>query len=291
MNKIVLVDCSEQTTKAIAKLLSDGATLSNQVFNDKIIPKDTNMILLEAEGPIETVGTKIARIRYACKFSAIPIIVIKQEDDNASVQHLVATGASEVISLDAPPGACRQILMGYLMPNRMPEEKEMEYLNPFIQNTIMVLEKMASMPAVFREAYFSNDLRIYGDLSGIIGLSGNSEGTVAITLYWDLASEIIARMMNVSEDRINAEYIHDGTGELINMISGSTKKSFSGTPFHFDLSLPTVVMGSGHQLGHPDGSSVAVLIFDVGESAFIVQVCLKPKNISQSSNVGQKKNA
>ena len=284
MNKILLIDCSEQTTKAIADMLGDTCALSNQAFNDRTIPKDTKMIILEADGPIESVGNKISRIRYACKFSAIPLIVIKQEDDNATIEHLVSTGASEVISLDAPEGAIRQILNGYMIPNRMPEEKEMEYLNPFIENTIEVLRKMADMEPTFREAYFSNDMRIYGDLSGIIGLSGKSEGTVTITLYWDLASKIIARMMNVDQTNINAEYIHDGTGELINMISGSTKKKFSGTPFHFELSLPTVVMGSGHQLGHPDGSSIAVLIFDIGESAFILQVCLKPKAISESSN-------
>jgi chemotaxis protein CheX len=100
---------------------------------------------------------------------------------------------------------------------------------------------------------------------------------VAITLYWNLARRIIARMMKVQQERINAEYIHDGVGELINMISGSTKKMFKGTPFHFNLSLPTVVVGSGHQLGHPEGSSIAVLIFDVGEDSFVLQVCLKPK--------------
>jgi CheY-specific phosphatase CheX len=108
-------------------------------------------------------------------------------------------------------------------------------------------------------------------------LSGNSEGTVAITLYWDLARKIIARMMKVKQEQINAEYIHDGVGELINMISGSTKKMFKGTPFHFNLSLPTVVAGSGHHLGHPDGSSIALLIFDADEGSFVVQVCLKPK--------------
>jgi chemotaxis protein CheX len=284
MNKILLIDCSELTTKAITDLLGETCSFANQAFNDRTIPIDTNMIILEADGPIDSVGNKIARIRYTCKFSAIPLIVIKQEDDHATIEHLVSTGASDVISLDAPEGAVRQILASHLIPNRMPEEKEMEYLTPFIENTIEVLSKMASLKATFREAYFSNDMRIYGDLSGIIGLSGNSEGTVAITLYWDLASKIIARMMNISETNINAEYIHDGTGELINMISGSTKKKFSGTPFHFELSLPTVVMGSGHQLGHPDGSSIAVLIFDVKESAFILQVCLRPKAISQSSN-------
>lgn len=284
MNKIALIDCGEQATKVVAGFFGDDCLLSNKVSVDEIVPQDIHMILLEADGALAPVGKKISQLRYACKFSPIPIIIIQREDDHTSVERLIATGASEVISLDAPPEACRQILKGYLLPNRMPEEKEMEYLTPFIENTITVLRKMAFMEASFREAYFSNDLRIYGDLSGIIGLSGSSEGTVSVTLYWDLASKIISRMMNITEDRINAEYIHDGTGELINMISGSTKKQFAGTPFHFDLSLPTVVMGSGHQLGHPDGSSIAVLIFDVGESAFVLHVCLKPKNISRSSS-------
>jgi chemotaxis protein CheX len=166
----------------------------------------------------------------------------------------------------------------------------MEYLKPFIENTVMVLEKMASVQAVFQEVYFADDLRIYGDISGIIGLSGNSEGTVAITLYWDLARKVIANMMTVPEEKINAEYIHDGTGELINMISGSTKKRFKGTQFHFDLSLPTVVVGSGHHLGHPEGSSIAVLIFDVGQEAFVLQVCLKPRSKASESGASVKDN-
>ena len=182
MNKILLIDCSEEATKAVTEFLGDTCMVSNQAFGDDFAPKDFNMIILEADGSLETVGTKIAKLRFACRFSAIPIIIIKQGDDYASIEHLIATGASEVISLDAPAGACRQILQGYLIPNRMPTDKEMEYLTPFIENTITVLNKMASMEATFREAYFSNDLRIYGDISGIIGLSGNSEGTVAITL-------------------------------------------------------------------------------------------------------------
>jgi chemotaxis protein CheX len=83
--------------------------------------------------------------------------------------------------------------------------------------------------------------------------------------------------MRVKEEQINAEFIHDGVGELINMISGFSKKSFVGKPYHFELSIPTVVMGSGHQIGHPDETSIALLIFDVGKNSFALQVCLKPK--------------
>ncbi|MDA8137143.1 MAG: chemotaxis protein CheX [Desulfobacteraceae bacterium] len=278
MNQIVLMDCGSVVSKTITGLLSDACTLRNQNFGDSFDLHQTRMILMEATDPIEAVAAKVIKIRKSCCFRPIPIIVIKAEDNIESSEILLGAGATEVLALDAPPAACRQILQGHLIPNRKPLDKEMAYLTPFIENTITVLSKMAFVETTFREVFFSNDLKIFGEISGIIGLSGTSEGTVAITFYWDLARKIIANMMNVPMDKINAEYIHDGAGELINMISGSTKKRFKGTPFHFDLSLPTVVVGSGHQLGHPEGASIAVLIFDVGSESFILQVCLKPKN-------------
>lgn len=283
MHNVLLIGCSSEATKTITELLSDTCTLSSRTFGEDLAPKDDRMIILEAREQIEKDAAKISRVRVSCGFRAIPIIVIKQGDDLATSERFLSAGATEVLSLDAPPGAFRQILQGHLIPNRKPLEKEMEYLKPFIENTIAVFSKMAFVDVKFREVYFADVFRIYGDISGIIGLSGNSEGTVAITFYWDLARKIIANMMTVAEENINAEHIHDGAGELINMISGSTKKIFKGTPYHFELSLPTVVVGSGHQLGHPEGSSIAALIFEVDEKAFVLQVCLKPKSKSGDS--------
>lgn len=287
MNKILLMNCSEKATQSIAQLIGEKSHLSHMALGAEMTPQEYRMIIFESSGVVVNDADHVSKIRAACCYSPIPLIVIKQDAESQVIEHFLAAGATEVLALDAPPGACRQILQGYLIPNRKPIEKEMKYLQPFIDNTINVLSKTATVKAAFREVYFSNDLRIYGDISGIIGLSGKSEGTVAITFYWPLASRIIARMMNVSESQINAEYIHDGAGELINMISGSTKKGFKGTPYHFELSLPTVVVGSGHQLGHPDGSSIAVLIFDIDDMAFILQVCLKTKSDQKSYKTGQ----
>jgi CheY-specific phosphatase CheX len=84
--------------------------------------------------------------------------------------------------------------------------------------------------------------------------------------------------MDVEEEHINADLIHDGVAEIINMISGSTKKDFVGKPYHFEISLPSVIVGSGHQIGHADNTSIAVMIFEVNYQYFALQVCLKPKN-------------
>ena len=277
MSKILLNECSPEVTELVNKLLGEKVTIQSSSFDAKRPVQEFSMVILEANKKQDQLLHRIKALRYACNFRNVPIILIKKKRDHYPLQSYVLAGATEILSLQDPPLACRQILQGYLIPNRQPLEQEMEYLNPFIEGTKNVLKTMASMKAEFKELHFANDFRIFGDVSGIIGLSGKAEGTVVITFYWVLARKVISQMMQVEEDKINAELIHDGVGELINMISGSSKKAFVGKPYHFELSLPTVVMGSGHQIGHPEDASIAALIFDMEKSSFVVQVCLKPK--------------
>lgn len=277
MDKILLIDCSNEMSQTVSRLLEEKVIVQNETFGEIDILNGFRMVILETGENQEEILQKIRYLRYACKFRNVPVVLIKNRGDHTPMKHYVMAGATEVLSLNDPLPACRQILQGCLIPGRQPLKEEKEYLTPFIQSTQNVLKTMASVKAKFQEVYFSNDFRIFGEISGIIGLSGEAEGTVVITFYWDFARKIIAHMMNVQEDKINAEFIDDGVGELVNMISGVAKKSFVGRPYHFQLSLPTVVIGSGHQIGHPDDASIAVMVFDVDSHSFALQVCLKPK--------------
>jgi chemotaxis protein CheX len=277
MKPILLHDCSPEAMALLTALLGEETVLLNEPLDEKKRPDDFRMMVLESELDQERVLAQISRLRYACNFRNVPIVVLRKVGDHCPIQRYISAGATEVLSLRDPPAACRQILQGHLIQDRRPLKEEMEYLTPFIENTATVIRKMASGNAEFKEVYFSNSFRIFGDISGIIGLSGDAEGTVIVTFYWNAAWKIISQMMNVKAEEINAEYIHDGVGELINMIGGSTKKCFVGTPYHFELSLPTVVVGSGHQIGHPEGAGIAVLIFDMEDSSFGLQVCLKTR--------------
>jgi len=277
MKPILLNECSPEATDLVKGLLGDEAAVVNEPFDEQRRLDEFRMVVLESGTDREQIWEQISRLRYACNFRNVPIVVIRQRNDHCPIQRYIIAGATEVLSINDPPAACRQILQGLLIADRRPLKDEMEYLAPFIDNTVRVIKKMASGKAEFKEVYFSNTFRIFGDISGIIGLSGDAEGTIVVTFYWNLAWRIISKMMNVKAEEINAEFIHDGVGELINMIGGSSKKDFVGTPYHFDLSLPTVVVGSGHQIGHPEGATIAILIFDMEESSFALHVCLKPK--------------
>jgi len=278
MHKVLTINCSDKVIHVLQKLLGDRVVLSSAPYEEGRIHENYAMVVLETGTDLEQDLKRTRTIRYSCNFRNLPIILIHTHGDHRPMEPFLSAGATELLSLNDPPAACRQILQGYLIPDRDPVKEEMEYLEMFIKNTCNVLKTMAGMKVQFKEVYFCEDLRIFGDISGIIGLFGKAEGTLVITFYWKLAQKIIAQMMNVQINNINAELIHDGVAEIINMISGSTKKDFVNTKYHFEISLPSVVVGSGHQIGHPGNSTIAVLIFDAEEGSFALQVCIKPRS-------------
>ncbi|MEE9910954.1 MAG: chemotaxis protein CheX [Deltaproteobacteria bacterium] len=277
MKRILGLDCSPKAEKDILGLLGKDAYIRYEKFHDDMVLDDYDMIILWTDNEPEQVVQKICKLRYACNFQNIPIILFHSQQQDIPSQPYIIAGATEVLSLSDPLPACKHIINGYLIPGREPLAEEFEYLDPFIKNTCHILKTMAGLEVGFKKVYFSNAIRIFGDVSGIMGLSGNAEGTLVVTFYWDLAKMIIARMMGTEEGAIDAELIHDGVSEIINMISGATKKEFVGKPYHFEISLPSVIVGPGHQIGYLQNTSVAVLIFQVGSQSFALHVCIRPK--------------
>jgi chemotaxis protein CheX len=277
MKRIIGIDCSPKVENAVSGLLGEN-DIQYEQFHDGMVLNGYQMIIMEIGKNMEHVVQQICKLRYACNFQNIPIILINSQKKDISSQPYVMAGATEVLSLSDPLPACKHIINGYLIPNREPLAEELEYLEPFIKNTCHILQTMAGIDAEFKKVYFSNTpIRIFGDVSGIMGLSGNAEGTLVVTFYWELAKMIVAKMMGTEEGSIDAELIHDGVSEIINMISGSTKKDFVGKPYHFEITLPSVVVGPGHQIGYLQNVSAAVLIFEVGSQSFALHVCINPK--------------
>jgi chemotaxis protein CheX len=283
MDKIAAIDCGQDTIKALTGMLGDGIQLSSESFDGIQNLQNYRMIIIEGNGNQNDILQRIRKLRYACYFRDIPIILINRRAGIEFIEPYATSGATEVLSLADPFEAIQQILEGYLIPNRKPLDEEKDYLDSFIRNTINVVQTTALVEAKFKEVYFTNDFRVFGDISGIIGLSGEAEGILGITFYWPLAKTIIANMMGVNEDHINADLIHDGVAEIINMISGSTKKDFVGKPYHFEISLPSVVVGSGHQIGHAENTPIAVMIFEVNFQFFALQLCLRSKTNRKGS--------
>ena len=110
---------------------------------------------------------------------------------------------------------------------------DVKMINPFINATSNVLETMAFVKSEAGKPYLKNDNVAQGDVSGVIGFTGETNGTVYVTFDELCILKIVSNMFGEERKAINDE-IADAVGELTNMISGQARKELEeiGKKFH-----------------------------------------------------------
>jgi chemotaxis protein CheX len=148
------------------------------------------------------------------------------------------------------------------------------YVNPFITSTIDTFKTMLNIdvrpgtPAVKKEP-----LPTY-DVSGIIGLSGDAQGSIAISFPKVMALKVISALLG-SELKVVGPELADGIGEMANIIAGSAKQHLKD--FSLSISLPNVVVGKNHMIASQKGVPTLVVPFTCAMGNFSMEVSLKTK--------------
>lgn len=147
-------------------------------------------------------------------------------------------------------------------------------INPFINATLNVLETMAFIKSVPGNPYLKKDDVAIGDLTGIIGLTGETNGTVAITFDEGSILKIVSNMFGEDMSELNHE-IADAVGEITNMIAGQARRDLEAIGKVFEAAIPSVVSGKGHKITHyTDGPKIAIP-FETKGGKFLIEVCLE----------------
>jgi len=95
-------------------------------------------------------------------------------------------------------------------------------INPFIDATLNVLGTMASTKAEHGKPYLKKDKVARGDVTGVIGMTGETNGTISVSFTENSILAIASNMFGEEIKELNEE-IKDAAGELTNMISGQEK--------------------------------------------------------------------
>jgi len=149
-----------------------------------------------------------------------------------------------------------------------------EFVNPFLEATVSVLEKMASLEAIPGRPFLKKDSSASGDVSGIVGITGEAEGSLCITFSRGCILYTISRMLGEEQKEIN-EDVKDAVGELTNMISGDSRRRMQGIGHTFQGSIPSVVSGPGHEVKHITKGPILSIPFGTQGGNFVVEVCFK----------------
>ncbi len=151
---------------------------------------------------------------------------------------------------------------------------DVKFINPFLYGTAEVLDKMAYIKPIAGKPFAKTHGTAYGDVSGIIGMTGDAIGSLALTFSEKCIIGIISKMLGESHQEMNKE-VMDAVGELTNMISGASRKLMEKDNLKVFAAIPTVVFGKNHTVRHVLQGPSIVIPFQTECGDFVIDVCLQ----------------
>ena len=148
---------------------------------------------------------------------------------------------------------------------------DVQYINPFISATVHVLKTMAHTDVTAGKPYLKKEKVAQGDVSGLIGLTGDVSGTISVSFSEKSILSIVSAMFGEEVRALNDE-IGDAVGEIANMISGQARQALEAMGRPLQAAIPSVIMGKGHQITHITNHPVVAIPFQTNNGGFTIEV-------------------
>ena len=146
------------------------------------------------------------------------------------------------------------------------------YITPFVNSVTNVFETMLQLPVTIEKPELKKAGTPSFDVSGIIGMSGDIEGTVVLSFPIETAERAVSLFTGMEIEHKHEDFA-DAIGELVNMVSGGAKAQYTGK--NVSITCPSVVIGPDHSV-MSQRDVVTILIpckSDIG--VFNVEVSIK----------------
>lgn len=150
-----------------------------------------------------------------------------------------------------------------------------EFVNPFLESIVKVIATMAHTEASPGKPFLKTEKSAKGDVSGIIGLTGEkARGSLAITFTESAILHIASQMLGEVISQVD-DSVSDCVGEITNMVTGGAKRSLAEKGYTFAMAIPSTVMGKNHTISHKTSGRTICIPFDTSAGSFFVEVCFE----------------
>jgi chemotaxis protein CheX len=149
-------------------------------------------------------------------------------------------------------------------------------VNPFIEATLHVLSSLAFTKASAGKPFLKKDQLASGDVSGIVGLSGEARGTISVSFSEQSILAIVGNMFGEPVQEINEE-VKDAVGEILNIVSGQARQKLEATGRNLKGAIPTVITGKNHTISHITRQPIVAIPFETDNGRFTIEVCIEEK--------------
>ncbi len=148
------------------------------------------------------------------------------------------------------------------------------FINPFIESTLRSLEMMAGIKAEKTGLELKEDLITTYDISSIIGITGETSGSIIISVPAKLACKIASNMLMEEVTTMN-QAVEDAIGEIGNIVVGDARRALIQEGYQLNISVPTVVVGTGHKISRSSNVPCIGIPFTTEYGDFEVNVGLQ----------------
>lgn len=148
---------------------------------------------------------------------------------------------------------------------------DVKFINAFVGSIVNVFKTMLATEVRVGKPQMKEAEMVSAEVSGIIGLSGEVQGSVVLSFNGDVASRIASKFAGTEMTMESPDFC-DAIGELANMVAGNAKKDFVG--YEASISLPSVILGAGHKVMSSKARPFLVIPCDTTLGRFNVEVAI-----------------
>ena len=150
---------------------------------------------------------------------------------------------------------------------------DVKLVNPFIEGTLHILDTTAFVKVKPEAVFLKADNLSQGDISGFLEISGDLQGTAAISFSKKSILGIVSAMFGEEMTELNDE-IADAVGEISNMVAGHVTTKIAEMDKKVKVKFVEIVMGRNQVISHTDaGSHVVSIPFRTTKGKVVVEVC------------------
>ncbi|MGD9731236.1 MAG: chemotaxis protein CheX [Desulfamplus sp.] len=145
-------------------------------------------------------------------------------------------------------------------------------INSFIEGAFHILDTTSSIKVKPERAYLKTSKIANGDITGLLEIAGDINGTAAISFTEKSILAVVSKMFGEEMKQIDPE-ITDAVGEIGNMISGHVNTKMTEMGKSVKVKLSGVMNGKNHQVDHVDDKQIIVLPFKTTMGNIWIEVC------------------
>lgn len=156
-----------------------------------------------------------------------------------------------------------------------------DFSRPFIDACKNIFTTMVSSTLEAQKPQIKSDSTSRGDITAVIGLSGELEKDGKKTPYkamlvlafpYETYFKVASIMLSETYTTYHPD-IQDLGGEIVNMIMGNAKRDLKSLGYSSNMAIPSIIEGRGHSIKYPAGTTVVLIPFESVHGPLYMELC------------------